>query len=248
MSTFLEPRAHVEYSSRAVARSPARSRIRISPHAARRAGNVITLADAVDAGLDNGQLTQSRGRRRPTASGRRSRSARSSRRRILPCSRRLRPAWRTTSSRWTATAWRGGFRRSCDKGERFMPLAGRGGRARRRRLSARRSRSLDGDGDPHSRSRDPARAGESLLGPRSGTDPRSADDADQLPRAGAGGRQASVSVVRGVAAVEVAEPDCEVGEKPEVIAADVFKDKIVFVGIAFSGLVDVFQTPLGAGS
>ncbi len=39
----------------------------------------------------------------------------------------------------------------------------------------------------------------------------------------------------------------EVGEKPD-IAADVFKDKIVFVGIAFSGLVDVFQTPLGSGS
>ncbi len=39
----------------------------------------------------------------------------------------------------------------------------------------------------------------------------------------------------------------EVGEKPE-IPPDVFKDKIVFVGIAFSGLVDVFQTPFGAGS
>jgi adenylate cyclase len=38
-----------------------------------------------------------------------------------------------------------------------------------------------------------------------------------------------------------------VGEKPE-IAADVFKDKIVFVGMATSGLVDVFQTPLGSGS
>ncbi len=39
----------------------------------------------------------------------------------------------------------------------------------------------------------------------------------------------------------------EVGEKPD-IPPDVFKDKIVFVGIAFSGLVDVFQTPFGAGS
>ena len=38
----------------------------------------------------------------------------------------------------------------------------------------------------------------------------------------------------------------EVGEKPE-IPPDVFKDKVVFVGIAFSGLVDVFQTPFGAG-
>ena len=37
------------------------------------------------------------------------------------------------------------------------------------------------------------------------------------------------------------------GEKPD-IPPDVFKDKIVFVGIAFSGLVDVFQTPFGAGS
>jgi adenylate cyclase len=37
------------------------------------------------------------------------------------------------------------------------------------------------------------------------------------------------------------------GETPD-IPPDVFKDKIVFVGIAFSGLVDVFQTPFGAGS
>jgi adenylate cyclase len=39
----------------------------------------------------------------------------------------------------------------------------------------------------------------------------------------------------------------EGGEKPD-IPADVFKDKIVLVGIAFSGLVDVFQTPFGKGS
>jgi adenylate cyclase len=38
-----------------------------------------------------------------------------------------------------------------------------------------------------------------------------------------------------------------IGEKPD-IPPDVFKDKIVFVGIAFSGLVDVFQTPFGGGS
>ena len=37
------------------------------------------------------------------------------------------------------------------------------------------------------------------------------------------------------------------GVKPD-IAADVFKDKIVLVGLAASGMVDVFQTPLGAGS
>jgi adenylate cyclase len=36
----------------------------------------------------------------------------------------------------------------------------------------------------------------------------------------------------------------ELGEKPD-ISSDVFKDKIVFVGIAFSGLADVFQTPFG---
>ncbi len=36
----------------------------------------------------------------------------------------------------------------------------------------------------------------------------------------------------------------EEGEKPDIPAA-VFKDKIVFVGIGFSGLVDVFQTPFG---
>ena len=39
----------------------------------------------------------------------------------------------------------------------------------------------------------------------------------------------------------------ETGEKPD-IAADVFQDKIVFVGIAFSGMVDVFQTPFGKGT
>jgi adenylate cyclase len=39
----------------------------------------------------------------------------------------------------------------------------------------------------------------------------------------------------------------ETGEKPD-IPADVFKDKVVFVGVAFSGLVDVFQTPFGKGS
>ncbi len=38
-----------------------------------------------------------------------------------------------------------------------------------------------------------------------------------------------------------------IGEKPD-IPPEVFKDKIVFVGIAFSGLVDVFQTPFGGGS
>jgi adenylate cyclase len=37
------------------------------------------------------------------------------------------------------------------------------------------------------------------------------------------------------------------GEKPD-IPADVFKNKIVFVGLAASGLLDVFQTPFGAGS
>jgi adenylate cyclase len=39
----------------------------------------------------------------------------------------------------------------------------------------------------------------------------------------------------------------ELGEKPD-IPPEVFKDKIVFVGIAFSGLVDVFQTPFGEGT
>jgi adenylate cyclase len=39
----------------------------------------------------------------------------------------------------------------------------------------------------------------------------------------------------------------ELGEKPD-IPPDVFKDKIVFVGIAVSGLIDVFQTPFGEGS
>ena len=39
----------------------------------------------------------------------------------------------------------------------------------------------------------------------------------------------------------------EIGEKPD-IPAEVFKDKIVFIGIAFSGMVDVFQTPFGQGS
>jgi adenylate cyclase len=37
------------------------------------------------------------------------------------------------------------------------------------------------------------------------------------------------------------------GEKPD-IPAETFKDKIVFVGLAASGLLDVFQTPFGAGS
>ncbi len=37
------------------------------------------------------------------------------------------------------------------------------------------------------------------------------------------------------------------GEAPD-IPAETFKDKIVFVGLAASGLLDVFQTPFGAGS
>jgi adenylate cyclase len=37
------------------------------------------------------------------------------------------------------------------------------------------------------------------------------------------------------------------GEKPEVDPS-VFKDKIVFVGLTASGLVDAFQTPFGAGT
>jgi adenylate cyclase len=39
----------------------------------------------------------------------------------------------------------------------------------------------------------------------------------------------------------------DAGEAPD-IAASVFKDKIVFVGTSFSGLVDTFQTPFGEGS
>jgi adenylate cyclase len=37
------------------------------------------------------------------------------------------------------------------------------------------------------------------------------------------------------------------GEKPD-IPAETFKDKVVFVGLSVSGLLDVFQTPFGAGS
>jgi adenylate cyclase len=39
----------------------------------------------------------------------------------------------------------------------------------------------------------------------------------------------------------------ELGEKPD-IPPEVFEDKVVFVGLAVSGLVDVFQTPFRAGS
>ncbi len=39
----------------------------------------------------------------------------------------------------------------------------------------------------------------------------------------------------------------QIGEKPEIDPA-VFKDKIVFVGLSASGLLDVFQTPFGQGS
>lgn len=39
----------------------------------------------------------------------------------------------------------------------------------------------------------------------------------------------------------------QIGEKPAV-PAEVFRDKIVFVGLNASGLVDVFQTPLGKGT
>jgi adenylate cyclase len=39
----------------------------------------------------------------------------------------------------------------------------------------------------------------------------------------------------------------QIGEKPDIDQA-VFKDKIVFVGLSASGLLDVFQTPFGQGS
>ena len=75
--------------------------------------------------------------------------------------------------------------------------------------------------------------------------PRAVDDADQLPGAGAGERHPAVQVLSRRGTCSFREDQMLAGQKPLVDPA-VFKDKIVFVGLTASGLVDVFQTPFAA--
>ena len=77
---------------------------------------------------------------------------------------------------------------------------------------------------------------------------RSVVDADQLPGAGAGEecrRRArdALPVVRVPSSSSRAEQEILEGKKPRLDPA-VFKDKIVFIGLTASGLLDVFGTPM----
>lgn len=242
--TFLEPERTSKYEF------PGRGEITSAQSdqdladAARRAGNVITLADAVDAGLDNGQLTQQPWSAPPYRLG----PSIEERPVITPPYPALLSASAGVAHNFIALDRDGMARRFppfVRQGEKYMPLlgvaaalAGGGFRPDDVNLDGEairiRDRAIPLVPVKVSSVRDPARIHDQqtmLINYRApalvnGRRPYPSYEASLLLKS---------------------QSQIEVGEKPD-IAADVFKDKIVFVGIAFSGLVDVFQTPLGAGS
>ena len=212
--------------------------------AARRAGNVIMLADAVDAGLDNGELIQKDWTAPPYRLG----PAIEERPVVTPPYPALTAAAAGLGHNFIALDPDGPARRFppfIRQGDRYMPLLGvaaalAGGAFRPEEVE------LGGDAI---RVRDraiplvPVKVTDL-------TDPAKTHDQQTMLinyRAPAlvNGKRPYPSY--DAAMLLKSQSQIEVGEKPE-IPPDVFKDKVVFVGIAFSGLVDVFQTPFGAGS
>jgi adenylate cyclase len=212
--------------------------------AVRRAGSVIVLADAVDAGIDEGELKQQEWRAPPYRLG----SSIEERPVVTLPYPALTSAAAGLGHNLIALDRDGPARRFAPfirQGDRYMPLLGvaaalAGGsfrpdevvlegdsiRVRDRRIPLVPVRVAD--------VKDPARVHDQqtmLINYRA---PQLVDGKRPYPT-----YEASLLLK--------SQSQIELGERPD-IAADVFKDKVVFVGIAFSGLVDVFQTPFGEGS
>jgi adenylate cyclase len=212
--------------------------------AVRRAGNVVVLADAVDAGIDNGELIQKEWhapayRLGPSIEER-------------PVVTLPYPALTSAAAglghNFIALDPDGPARRFAPfirQGDRYMPLLGvaaalAGGSFRPDEVV------LEGDSIRVRDRRIP-------LVPVKVSDVRAPgrvhDQQTMLInyRAPAlvGGRRPYPSYEAG--SLLKSHGQIELGEKPDV-PSEVFKDKIVFVGVSFSGLVDVFQTPFAAGS
>ncbi len=242
--TFLEPERDSRYEF------PGRGEItsiqsdQELAEAVRRAGNVITLADAVDAGIDNGELIQKDWTSPPYRLG----PAIEERPVITLPYPALSSASASLAHNFIALDRDGPARRFppfVRQGDKYMPLlgvaaalAGGGFRPDEVVLESGAIRVRDRD---------------IPLVPVKVTDlkgnARASDQQTMLINYRA---PALVNGKRPYPSYEAAlllksQSQLADGEKPDVPPA-VFKDKIVFVGIAFSGLVDVFQTPFGAGS
>ena len=212
--------------------------------AVRRAGNVIVVADAVDAGIDEGELKQKEWSAPPYRLG----SSIEERPVVTLPYPALTSAAAGLGHNFIALDRDGPARRFAPfirQGDRYMPLFGvaaalAGGsfrpeevvlegdsiRVRDRRIPLVPVRVAD--------VKDPARVHDQqtmLINYRA---PQLVEGKRPYPT-----YEASLLLK--------SQSQIEVGERPD-IAADVFKDKVVFVGIAFSGLIDVFQTPFGEGS
>lgn len=212
--------------------------------AAARAGNVIVLADAVDAGIVGGELQQAPWQAPPYRLG----PAIEERPVITLPYPALNAAAAALGHNFIALDNDGPARRFppfVRQGARYMPLlgvaaalAGAGIRPEEVRL---------GDGAIEIRERRiplvPVTVAD--VGDRSKTHTQQTMLINYRAPAVVGGKRPYPSYEASLLVKSASQLD--IGEQPD-IPADVFKDKIVFVGIAFSGLVDVFQTPFGKGS
>jgi adenylate cyclase len=242
--TFLEPERTSKYEF------PGRGEITSAQSdqeladAVRRAGNVITLADAVDAGIDNGELKQEPWTSPPYRLG----PAIEERPVITLPYPALLSASAGVAHNFIALDRDGPARRFppfVRQGDKFMPLLGvaaalAGGGFRPDEVVLRGNAI---------RIRDreiplvPVRVA-------AVNDPGKVHDQQTMLI-----NYRAPSLVNGkrpytsyeASLVLQSQSQLQNGEKPD-IPPDAFKDKIVFVGIAFSGLVDVFQTPFGSGS
>ncbi len=179
-------RVHVQVRRRADVR--ARNRTSRSPPPCARAGNVIVLADAVDAGLDDGELTQQRVDRAAVSARARDRGAAG---RHAAVSRARRVGGRLRTQLHRARRGRAGAPLCAVHApgrSRYMPLARR--RRGARSAAAIGPRTCGSKGDAIAIRDRPI-----PLVPVTVADvkdpsktPPAADDADQLPRAGAGER------------------------------------------------------------
>jgi CHASE2 domain-containing sensor protein len=241
--TFLEPERQSTYELGPREITGAQSDRELA-EAVRRAGNVITLADAIDAGIDDGQLVQQPWKSLPYRLG----PAIEERPVITPPYPELASAAAALAHNFIALDPDGPARRFppfVRQGDRFMPLLG---------VAA----ALAGGGF---RPDEVVLEGQSIRIRDRSVPLVPVKVASVKDRTKVHDQQGMLINYRAPVLVNGRRPypsyeaslllkslsQLEIGEKPE-IPADVFTDKIVFVGIAFSGLVDVFQTPFGANS
>jgi adenylate cyclase len=242
--TFLEPERASKYEFLDRGEITSAQSDQLLADAVARAGNVIVLADAVDAGIDNGELVQKEWKAPPYRLG----PSLEERPVVTLPYPALASAAASLSHNFIALDPDGPARRFppfIRQGDKYMPLLGvaaalAGGSFRPEEVV------LEGDSirvrdrqiplvpvavaDVKDRSRVHQQQ-TMLINYRA---PRLVNGKPPYPTYEASLLLKSQSQMDG-------------GEKPD-IPPDVFANKVVFVGIGFSGLVDVFQTPFGEGS